>query len=128
MTTPKKAKPTLAETAAVYEKAFPPHPRQAELINAAVKLLTDDVTNAATADVPVTADDAMAGARAEFDTGLVALICPPKADHFFAIWSSPEWARMLKAYLKAAWASEPGAFGQCTPVNYDPKRIPINLH
>jgi hypothetical protein len=128
MKKPKKSKPTLAETAAAYQKAFLPHPQQAELINAAVKLLADDVVNAATSDAPVTAGDAMAGACAEFDTGLLALIYPPDADHFIAIWSSPEWSRILKPYLNAAWRIEPGAYGARPPVSYDPTRNPLNLH
>jgi hypothetical protein len=126
MKTPKK-KPSVAQKSAAYSKMFPPHPRQADLIAASIKLLADDVASAATPEAPVTDADTMTGAKAEFDTGLVVLIYPPKANRFYAVWSSPAWARMLKPYLKAAWQSEPGAYGDRPPISYDPKRKPINL-
>lgn len=104
---------------------IPLHPLQDDFIAAALRLLAHDVITAACVDAPVTEDEAMAGAKAEFDTGLVALVFVPEDRCFHAVWRSRAWGRLLKPYLYSAWLSAPGKYGERAPKSYDPKRNPI---
>ena len=117
-----RPKKNLPDKTRAFSDAFPPHPRQAAFLASAVKLLANTVASAATPDAPVTDDEAMASARMEFDSGLVALIFAPEEGHFHAVWRSASWARLLKPFVTAAWNSELGAYGRHDPANHEPKR------
>ena len=111
-----------------YVASLPPHPRQADLLNAAIKHLADAVVSAAAPEAPVTQEEALEGARSEFETGLLAMIHSRDEDRFRIVWKSAAWARALKSFVQTAWESEPGAYGKHRPVHHDPKRLPSNLN
>lgn len=109
-------------------KSLPVHPRHHDFLNAAIKLLATAVMNEVSLEAPVTEEEAMAGARAEFQTGVAALAFIPDDDCFHFVWSSAAWSQTLKHYVVKAWEQEPGAYGSKPPVHHDPKRGSIKLH
>lgn len=53
-----KPKKTVTNKTREFAKAFPPHPRQADFLASATKWLADDVAGTATAEHPLTKEDA----------------------------------------------------------------------
>jgi hypothetical protein len=122
-----KRKKTVAEKTADHLNTLPRHPRHQDFLNAAIKHLADDVRTAADPDAPVTEEEATAGARLEFETGIAALAFIPDDDCFHVVWSSAAWYRMLRPYVVKAWEAEPAAYGSNPPISHEPKRKP-KLH
>lgn len=123
----KRPKRTVAEISAELIKSLPQHPRHKDFLEAAITLLADDVKNAADPDAPVTEEEALAGARAEFETAVALLAFLPVDDCFHVVWASAAWSRTLKHYVLRAWEAEPGSYGSNPPVSHDPKPKP-ELH
>lgn len=57
MLRPKKPQKTVAQKTADFAKACPPHHRQTELLDTAIKLLVADVVSIATPDAPVSDEE-----------------------------------------------------------------------
>ncbi len=120
----KKPKRPATEITADFVKSLPRHPRHQDFLDAAIKLLADDVRTAADPDAPIAEEEAMAGARVEFETGIAALVFVPTDDCFHVVWSSAAWCRMLRPYVVKTWEAAPGVYGSNPPISHDPKLKP----
>lgn len=113
----KTPRQTVAAKTKSFEKAFAPHPRQQDFMDAAVALRAQDLASAVAP--PLTPQQALATARDEFEADLDGILFPTPNARFYFIWRSASQARTLTRYTQAVWKQSPGIYGDREPIHYE---------